>query len=80
MYQYFSLLGLVTDIIGVLILFFTGLPPDLRMLDFYTEVLIKEEYKPIIKSRKRRSNIALGLIMIGFILQFIGTMKSNLCL
>jgi hypothetical protein len=73
---FFSSVGLILDIIGVLLLFKYGLPSKvssapIRVLEEST----MEEQQRIIKNRKIRfrANFGLSLIIFGFILQFVGT-------
>lgn len=74
--QWINIIGLVLDMVGVFMLFKTGLPPDLNMLELYYDAPIKEEYKPVIKQRELRTNVAFGLVVMGFFLQIIAAFIS----
>ncbi len=72
-----SSIGLVFDIIGVLILFKYGLPSKIQN---HKGSIIREEGKEEEKARKKENkkikqwaNLGLILILIGFLLQLIGT-------
>jgi len=75
-YQFLSIIGLVIDIIGVIFLFFTGLPFKLPDLDSYTEIKVKPDQ--IIKDRKQKrlAYIAVILLLVGFIIQIISSVVS----
>lgn len=76
-YQHYSIAGLILDIIGVVLLFDTGIPPKLDdFFDMYVEMPIKKEMKLKIKARTKRSRIALALIIAGCVLQIIATAMS----
>ena len=70
----FTIIGLVLDVLGVILLFIYGLPS-------------KEIYKTILQdnrlSEKRekqiifRSKVGLGFLILGFVLQIFGTIIQN---
>ena len=73
-------IGLASDIIGILILFRYG-PPISEILPDGSESVWYREDPQLEKAKKaqreiRYSKIALGFIIIGFILQFIGSVVS----
>ncbi len=69
-YQGLSVIGLSLDIIGVVFLFFYGLP--LRGASY----AVSEEYQRKKPFRKVMSYIGLSLLVIGFILQLISSIIS----
>lgn len=76
-YQWYSLIGLTLDMIGVLILFLSdGLPPNLKMFRMYYEMTVKPEWEIKNMRIKRRSLFAFFLLLAGFVFQFIGTALS----
>ncbi len=76
--QVLTALGLSLDIIGVLLLFFYGLPPKINR-DGANFLLVRtgseEEEQEVRKAARNKvlSTIALWLIIGGFVLQLIGT-------
>lgn len=71
-------IGLVLDIVGVAILYFNG-PPISEILPNGSELLWTDEDPERAKKAQREilySKIALGFIIVGFILQFIGSIVS----
>ena len=74
-------IGLISDIIGIAILYFNG-PPISEIFPDGSEMLVirpDESDKEKGKQAQRKitySKIALGFIIIGFILQFIGSVVS----
>ena len=74
-----SSVGLVLDIVGVSLLFKYGLSPELR--ESGGSVLVwgggmsSEEAKEY-RRYKRMSRIALGLLVVGFVLQIVGNFLS----
>ena len=76
-YQYISALGQLLDIVGVIILFFTGLPYKFPKLTGYSVVEPEDKDLPSKdKIQKRHAYTGLTIILIGFILQLLGTMLS----
>ena len=87
--SYISITGLILDIIGVIILFRHGFF-SIKQFNIMGEIIkesnkqnlrisnedpdIKEIMK-LVKSSKKYSNVALGLIIIGFTLQIIGNLE-----
>jgi hypothetical protein len=74
--NYLNIIGLVFDLIGVIMLFRFGLPPDItRSGSVY---LIAEQEDPIEKDKakkfERLSWIALIAIIIGFSLQIVANL------
>lgn len=73
--------GLIIDIIGVVILFFNGVPifptlPDGAEILFCSTGSNREREK--LQNKKiLLSKIALGCIIIGFIFQFIGSVSKG---
>lgn len=72
-----SSIGLLADIVGVIIIFINGLPSKVKE---HGGALILDEGSEKEKTRrasnkkiKQWSHIGLGLVLIGFILQLIGT-------
>lgn len=70
-YQTYSLVGLIFDIIGVLVLIRYGLPPNEFRSAQYVEGEIPNEDK-----LKHQSKLAVWSIIVGFSLQFIGVLFS----
>ena len=75
-YQLSTAIGQLLDIAGVIILFYTGLPFKLPERNLYIEEEITPEQ--IIKDKKQKgfAYLGLALLLIGFVLQFIGTILS----
>lgn len=75
-YQFYSATGQFFDIVGVIILFFTGLPFKIPERDLYIEENITPEQ--LIKDRKQKYIAYFGLILLllGFGLQLVGTLLS----
>lgn len=71
---YLSQIGLIFDMVGVFFLFIYGLPSKIESItDTYDFEDEKENKKEILKSNRHienMANIGLGLIIIGFIVQF----------
>lgn len=65
--QLFNIIGLILNMIGVVILFRHGMPPS------YNEGYVEIIPEPLYNKSKRYSNVALGLIFFGFILQLISS-------
>ncbi len=66
-------LGLILDIIGVVLLFKYGLPDDISpsgSVSLDTEDVNEDDIK-LYKIYKRKSRIALGFLITGFILQAV---------
>lgn len=78
--NWWSSVGLILDIIGVLMLFEYGLPSKLRERggSLSLEESSEDEKERILHNKKIvcRSYIGLSLIILGFILQLIGTNLS----
>ncbi len=76
----FSQIGLIFDIIGVLILFKFGLPSDFDPNKGVSFLVINspEDGDPYVLKKNRKIKIiaygGLVLIILGFLLQFIGTL------
>jgi len=72
--KWISSLGLLFDIIGVLIIFFNGIHPKVPI---NPKVVFGGTRDPKYKKQKMKveiyAYIGLGLILIGFILQLIGS-------
>ena len=66
--NYFILSGLIVNITGVVILFFTGLPPRAYENAQYVET----EQSSCMKRCKFLSRIALCLLVLGSLLQILG--------
>lgn len=75
-YQFYSASGQLLDIIGVIILFYTGLPFKMPERELYIEEKIKPEQEIKDNKQKRMAYLGLTLLLIGFGLQFIGTLLS----
>ncbi|NJM79860.1 MAG: hypothetical protein HC854_10035 [Flavobacterium sp.] len=67
------ILGLIFDIIGIVMLFYNGLPFNPDVLDSYVEIEILESEKPKLNRQKKLSFISLFILIIGFVLQLIGS-------
>lgn len=68
-------LGLIFDMIGVLILFYSGLPFKMPERNLYIEESLTPEQ---IKKDKKQNMIAyIGLtnLLLGFVLQFFGSLN-----
>lgn len=79
-YQFYSAIGLIFDIVGVLILFKYGLPSKLKE---HGGGLLLEENSEDEKQRNADNNriikwayTGLTLLIVGFIFQLIGTLLS----
>jgi hypothetical protein len=70
--NYWSSAGLILDIIGVLIVFYYGLPSKVKITRKTVFHQSKEQENDE-KRIRRKAQIGLALIVLGFILQFIGT-------
>ena len=75
MYKYISSIGLLFDIIGVILLFFYGIPKNLNPNGYIYKVKEDVNINEIntYKKYKYWSYIALIFLLIGFIFQFIGS-------
>jgi hypothetical protein len=77
-YQFnvFSSIGLIIDIIGVIFLFKFGLPSDISIGGFeLREELETEERERLSRNKKikKMANIGLVCLILGFILQLVGS-------
>lgn len=63
--DHFSTLGLILDIIGVIIVYFYGMPPHYN--NGYVEAMPEDEYK----SKERLSKAGFIIIILGFVFQLI---------
>ena len=75
-YQFVNIFGLSFDIVGVVILFFTGLPfkiPERNLV--YEEEITPEQIKKD-KSQKRLAFLGLLLLIIGFSFQIWSSILS----
>lgn len=70
-----SSIGLISDIVGVLILFVYGLPSKIEQHNLVSFSGTKEPEHVSRKNRKvkRWAYVGLSLLLLGFILQLIGT-------
>jgi hypothetical protein len=80
--NYLSAIGLIVDIAGVLILFEYGLPSKVKTVTqfFVTGNETKEEIEEANKHNrniKRWAYIGLICLLIGFVLQLMGTLFTN---
>jgi hypothetical protein len=75
-YQFYSATGQLLDIVGVIILFYTGLPFKMPERDLYVEEIIKPEQEIKDKRQKNIAYLGLTLLLLGFGLQLIGTLLS----
>ncbi len=79
-YQFYSLLGLIFDIIGVLMLFKYGLPSKLKEHSggLLLEENPKQEKQRIAENSKitKWAYSGLTLLIIGFLFQIIGTIMT----
>ncbi len=79
-YQFYSALGLILDIIGVLILFKYGLPSKIK--EYGGGLLLEENFEEeklrVSENKKitKRAYLGLSLLLAGFLFQFIGTLLS----
>ncbi len=69
--QILNLVGLFLNILGTLGLFLYGMPPKYNQ--GYTETISEKEFK----KNYILSRIAISLIIIGFILQFLGSFNLS---
>ena len=73
---YMTVIGLILDIIGVVILFFNG-PPISPILPDGSELILTHPENGKAKKARAKINlakIALGFIIIGFVFQLIGSL------
>jgi hypothetical protein len=70
----YSLFGLSFDIIGVILLFIYGIPSKEMYNSFLQDHTLSEERE---KQITFRSKLGLILIILGFMLQFVGTIITN---
>ena len=79
-------IGLVLDIVGVILLFFYGLPNNIPAPSSGTVIVWpggeaneseKEEYRKELKKYKRLSRLGIILLLVGFGLQLIGNIFSS---
>lgn len=70
--NWFSAIGLLLDILGVVVIFIWGPPAPYAEPDKYVEEMYTEEQIRVNRKIKRLSLIGLALIGIGFSFQFIG--------
>ena len=73
--QIFTVIGLLFDIIGVIILFFNGLPFNPDILESYVQISIRQDQISRISRQKKYAWVALILITLGFICQLVGALK-----
>lgn len=72
--QIVNCIGLIFDIVGVVMLFFLGLPSDLdKHGAIYSAVTINDTHVNKWKKVNKLSKIGLSLIVFGFALQLIST-------
>ena len=77
-FNWISSLGLVIDIIGVCFIFWNGLPSKIEDFDVTLSLgQIHDEEKIQVEKKNKRikkiAKIGLILILVGFVLQLIGT-------
>lgn len=75
-YQFLSIIGLTIDIIGVVILFYTGLPFKLPDRDLYVEEFITDKQNRKDKRQQRFAYLGLSLLIVGFSIQIISSAFS----
>ena len=68
-----NIIGLILDILGVLMLFKYGLPPEVSKDGAVYLICIEHDEEEIKKARKyvRFSTIALTLLIVGFVIQIL---------
>ena len=73
MVNFLNSLGLILDIFGAALLWYFGLPPKVSR-EGARHLIIGKDSKEARKARKYDSlgNVGFGLLIIGFIFQFIG--------
>jgi hypothetical protein len=80
-WNHLSTFGLLTDVIGVALLFFWP-PPAEPILESGADVLVfttpeeRKKNKKIWSSQLRNARIALGVVFIGFVMQLVGQIWS----
>jgi hypothetical protein len=72
--NWFSTVGLVIDMIGAVIIFYNGIPFDVRTLSSYTEIRLKEDAEEKFNHQNKYAKIGLRLLLLGFFVQLIGTL------
>jgi hypothetical protein len=80
--MWFSVAGLFLDIIGALLLFEYGLPSKVKEEagDFIVDGVTDQELQDIRKYNSKirfRAKLGLGLLIAGFVLQLIGTIRQS---
>lgn len=81
--QYVTQIGLILDILGVIILFKYGMPSEyIKLEDLSSGLIIDDADDAEIEKIKKKnklifimSRIGLVFLILGFILQFIGSMN-----
>ena len=74
----FSAFGLILDIIGVILLWRFGLPPSIDRggAEYLVSGAADEEEVKMARFYDRLSHIGIGLVILGFVFQLAGTLKS----
>lgn len=75
-YQFISIIGLTIDIVGVIILFYTGLPFKLPERDLYIEEPITKQQEKKDKKQKCLAYLGLSLLILGFVVQILASIMS----
>lgn len=77
-YQVFSLIGLIFDAIGVIILFYWQ--PPMQLKDFPADVYIAFDFTPEqkrnVESQKKKAKCGLRFLLAGFLVQALATALS----
>jgi len=72
--MYYSVIGLLLDVLGVILLFIYGIPPKDIMQGFIMDNSVNDNK---IKKNYTWSKIGLMCLVFGFVFQIIGTIITN---
>ena len=75
-YQFLTILGLILDIAGIFILFYTGLPFKMPARNLYVEESLTEKQIAKNKKQKHIAYFGLSLLILGFSIQIIASLMS----
>ena len=70
----YTQIGLLMDVVGIIILFFFG-PPISESLGLIKSRLDHDKNKSKAKNELRMSFLGLTYLLLGFVMQFIGSIK-----
>jgi hypothetical protein len=77
--RWFSVAGLVLDVIGAIMLWRYGLPEEISRAG--AQALILEQHDPAEQARARRydrwARVGLTLLILGFVLQLVGAWPTT---